>query len=129
MADFELTIQSGAILKPWKDPVGPHGEPSRIRPYPGQPQPCWQGKVGTPIVMQALIDGAALPDGSLGGRLFTPFLAEGIGPALFSPAVPAWQGLFSSSVQFTPFAGGHYTLGMRRPDGGAALLHLDVAGA
>lgn len=139
MPDFDVQVTAGATLRPWKDPVGPNGEPSRIRPHPGQPQLYWEGHANVPVTLTALVDNivdlgggsfailpplVGPPDIELGGRLFTPFMAEGIGPPFFSSA----PGL-SSVVTFTPISGGHYCIGLRRPNGGAVLVHLDIGAA
>jgi hypothetical protein len=123
VADFEARVASGATQQRWVDPVGPNGEPSRLRPHPGLNQPYWLGKVGRPIQILMTVGGVAMPpDSSLGGRLFAPFLAEGFGPPLLV-SVPGW----SSSVLWTPGNAGHHVIGISRSQGGTFLLPFDIA--
>jgi hypothetical protein len=124
MPDFQVVVTSGAVLKPWSDPVGPAGQPSRIRPHAGQPQLYWRATVGVPLILQALsLDADTFPDdASLFGRTFVPIMAEGTGPPHFSNPTPG----FSTIVRFDAISCGHYCLGIRRLlGGGAVLVHVD----
>lgn len=122
MADFELAIQ-GAEFRRWTDPVGPNGEPSRIRPRPGFAQLYPVVTVGQLVTLIATPFGASSgpPDTALGGRLFFPFLVEGFGPPMFV-SIPGQ----SSIIAWTPGNAGHHLVGVRRPNGGAVLMHVDV---
>lgn len=124
MADFDVTVHSGATLTRWTDPIGPGGEPSRVRPHPGADQLFFLGKRGTPIVLYATPFGYSPipPDSALGGRLFSAYLTEGFGPPLFVAAA-GW----SSVISWTPLNAGHHIVGIRRPSGGAVLVPFDIA--
>lgn len=122
MADFDYVVKRGVELRKWVDPPGPNGEPSRVRPHLGQEQLYRLGKVGTLIVIEAVVALVqAPPDSSLGGRLFAAYQAEGIAPQMLvsSPGL-------SSSIAWTPSYPGHYVVGIRRPQGGALLLPFDI---
>lgn len=123
MPDFDVRVASGVELRRWSDPVGPNGEPSRVRPHPGHDQLYWLGKVARPVVIRCSVAGVEGPlDAALGGRLFAAYLAEGFGPPLFTGA--AGQ---SSVISWTPTSAGHHLVGIRRPDGGAYLIPFDIA--
>jgi hypothetical protein len=123
MADFDARVAAGATLKPWTDPVGPNGEPSRVRPHPGLDQLYWLGKVAVGIRILMTVGGVEMPpDSALGGRLFSAYLAEGFGPPNLV-AVAGW----TSAILWTPANPGHHVIGICRPTGGAFLIPFDIA--
>jgi hypothetical protein len=121
LADFDVRVISGVTVERWTDPASSTGKPSRVRSHPGRPQLYWKGKVWQVVTLQAVIGGFVAADGSLGGRLFTPYLAEGFGPGYFEATAD-----FSSTVRWTPTSPGHHVVGIRRPNGGAMLVHFDI---
>lgn len=123
MPDFEARVVLGASLVAWLDPEGPGAEPSRINPQPGHPMKRYLGTVGVPVVIYCYVGGSQLPDGSLGGRLFVPYTVESPNPypVSFTPTA-GW----TATVSFTPDTAGHYCVGIRRPEGGAVLVHVDA---
>jgi hypothetical protein len=128
MPNFDLRLAAGASLAQWHDPdPAPNtadSRPSRLRPHPGQPFLRWLGKVGILVELRAIVAGVEAPlDGALGGNLFTAFFAEQPYGGPHGMTQPAGQ---SSRVRFTPLTPGHYLVGIRRTNGGAILLHLDV---
>jgi hypothetical protein len=128
MPNFDLRLAVGASLAQWHDPdPAPNtagSMPSRLRPHAGQPFLRWLGKVGILIELRAIVAGVEAPlDGVLGGNLFTGFLAEQPYGGPQGLTQPAGQ---TSRVRFTPLTAGHYLVGVRRTNGGAILLHLDV---
>lgn len=76
------------------------------------------------IHLEATIGGLVLPDGALGGDLFSVTALEtpdGV-PPITGPLAVGW-----SSLQFVRLeAEGHYTLEFRRTGGGAIIFHIDV---
>lgn len=128
MADFEVRLASGATLVPWIDPE--HNEPttgkvfpSRVRPHPGNPQLYWQVKVGATVEFRCSVAGVEAPlDAALGGRLFTGYVVESPGAPTYTTPAPAQ----SSVQQFTPSLPGHYAIRIRRPSGGAVIVHFDA---
>lgn len=124
MADFDVIVASGAQLQDWLDP-GLSGKPSRINSRPGYPLKRWVGSQGVPVVLKAVVGGVVAPaDGALGGRLFASWVVEA--PILPVPP-PVSVGGFSSTITFAAPAEGHYTIGVRRPDGGLVHVHVDFA--
>lgn len=122
MPDFDVRVASGAVQKPWTDPVGPDGQASRLRPRGGLDQLYWLGTRGVAIKLLMSVNGVEMPaDSALGSRLFTPSLVEGFGPGMFV-SVPGW----SSAVLWTPLNVGHHVVGIRRNDGGAYLIPFDI---
>lgn len=123
VADFEVLVTAGAVVETWEDPavVGEH--PSRLNSHPGYPARRWVGKVGQEVELTAVVAGVSgPPDSALAGRLFVTWFVE-------RPWPPQWitHDLGRTSVQrFTPNQPGHYTVGFRRPDGGAVHVHLDI---
>lgn len=123
MADFDVRIAYGTELRRWVDPPGLTGAPSRVRPHPGLEQLYHLAKRGGTVRFHAIVDGVDAPlDATLGGRLFAPFLTEGFGPPFFTS--PPGQ---TSVVLWTPTNAGHHVVGIRRHEGGAVLVHVDVA--
>jgi hypothetical protein len=127
MPDFSARFIDGVSLETWEDPatVSP-ARPSRTNPAPQRPARYWLGTVGTPIEVQATVDGVeGEVDANLGGRTFISWFAE-----CPSPRAPIAHPPGSSSVStFTPRQPGHYTLVLRRKEGGGIFLHVDVAEA
>lgn len=122
MADFDVVVFSGAALRRWTDPASNAGQPSRVRSYPGRPPLYYLGKNRSLVVLKAVVGGVTAPaDGALGGRLFEPFLTEGFGPPFFSATAG-----FTSIVTWEPTSPGHHVVGIRRPSGGAMLVHFDI---
>jgi hypothetical protein len=80
--------------------------------------------INVPVVLQAVVGGVLGPaDGALGGRLFAAAVTE----APNFPAAALWQPVgFSSRVTFVTDRVGHYTIRIRRPDGGNEHIQLDV---
>lgn len=107
----------------WTDPAT--ALPSRVNARARQAHTRWVGAVGTEIEVTATVFSplATGPnDAALGGRLFTASFAEHP-----NSVVPIASTAGTSSVQrFTPAKVGHYTLEMRRKNGGVVLLHVDV---
>jgi hypothetical protein len=128
--DFEVAVTSGASIATWQDPPDPGVAASRLHSRAGVPELRYVGTVGTPIVITASVGGVSAPmDAALGGRLFqcwrieNPAWPPGTQPYVFGFTCPAGQ----TSVQtFLPEVEGHYTVGIRRKDGGSVILHFDV---
>ncbi len=121
MPDFTARFTAGTSLATWVDAAG---NQSRINPASGHVLRYTKGQVGTEIVVKATVGGVEGPsDGTLGGRLFTAAFAEHSAPYPFAPAGDASH---SSIQRFTPPAAGHYLLVIRRDDGGAIGMHVDV---
>ncbi|MHB9005064.1 MAG: hypothetical protein ACYC6C_13590 [Coriobacteriia bacterium] len=133
--DFVLAVTAGASVSTWQDPANPGVAASRLHSRAGHPELRHVGTVGTQIEITATVAGVAAPmDAALGGRLFQAWRIENPawpGTGFYSPITPYVFGFTSpagqSSVQrFTPRVEGHYTVGVRRQDGGSMLLHFDV---
>jgi hypothetical protein len=123
MPDFDVRVAGGVELRRWADPVGPDGEPSRVRPHPGHDQLYYLGKLARGVLIKCAVGGVeGLPDSALGGRLFAAYLSEGFGPGSFTAAAG-----FTSTILWTPTNAGHHLVGIRRPDGGAYLIPFDIA--
>lgn len=126
MPNFDVRVAFGASLVEWTDPdPDPSGasKPSRLRPHPGLPFLRWLGAAGVPIELRAIVDGLEAPlDSSLGGNLFTGWFAE----EPMGPHAMTQQPGQTSVIRFVPVHAGHYTVGVRRTNGGAILLHIDV---
>jgi hypothetical protein len=125
MPDFSARFTAGVSLETWEDPatVSPV-RPSRINPAPQRALRYWLGAVDTPIEVAATVDGVeGAVDASLDGRTFISWFAE-----CPSPRPPIAHPPDTSSLcTFTPRQPGHYTLVLRRRQGGGILLHVDVA--
>lgn len=121
MPDFSASVTGGVVLEQWEDPA--FGvTPSRINPEPERPPTRWVATVGVAVTLTARVNGVDAPlDGALGGRLFTGEVAEAP-----TPTVIIGTGGQSSVQTFIPTAAGHYTLIMRRPQGGGVWLHVDA---
>ncbi len=126
MADFTVIVASGAQVQDWLDPPTAL-QPSRLNPRPGYPLKRWVGARGTAVVLKAVVGGVLAPlDAALGGRLFTPWAVEA--PPTATPFVGFSSPLAQSSVVIvTCVFPGHYTIGVRRLDGGAEHVPLDIA--
>lgn len=124
MADFTVIVASGATILNWLDPASAGGVPSRLNSKPGYPQKRWVGSVGVQVVLKAVVNGVIGPaDATLGGRLFVAWPVEA--PAMPFSGIRADPG-FTSVQRVQPDQVGHYTIGIRRPDGGLEHVHLDV---
>jgi hypothetical protein len=122
MPDFEAKVNSGVTLQPWLDP--PYGEqPSRLNPSPGYPHKRYVGTVGSAIEIWAYVDGTVKADSELDGRLFFPWSVEAPHPWAVGFSSPAG---WSAKQSFVPQREGHYCIGIRRPAGGAMLIHIDA---
>jgi hypothetical protein len=127
MADFTAAFTAGVTVESWTDPVSGN-KPSRINAFPEHPHLRHVGTVGVEVEVTATVNGVAGEvDSNLGGRLFTATFAETPSEFLLFPdfSNPAGQ---SSVQRFTPDAAGHWTLRLKRLDGGGAIyFHLDVS--
>lgn len=120
MANFTVRLSAGAVLAPWDDHAG--SGVSRLNAAVGHPSRYQKAAVGVPVTMRATVGGVDSPlDAALGGNLFTSDFAEAAVPSL-----PTGAGGQSSVQTFTPPAVGHYLWIMRRANGGAVGIHLDV---
>ena len=122
MPDFTARFAVGTSIKDWLDPAT-ETKPSRINSRPGYPQKRVVGTVGVEVEIRMTIATADAPLDSnklVGGRNFVATMVDGQTHSI--------QGVAGqSSVQkFTPTAAGHYHIRIRRPQGGAVHLHLDV---
>lgn len=125
MPDFSARFTAGVSLETWDDPatVSPV-RPSRINPAPQRSARYWLGTVGTEIEVMATVNGIeGEHDYNLGARTFISWFAE-----CPSPRPPIRNPLDNSGTcRFTPRVPGHYTLVLRRKQGGGIFLHVDVA--
>lgn len=127
MPNFDLRVAAGASLAQWLDvdpaPNTADSLPSRLRPHLGLSFLRWLGKVDVEVELRAVVAGVEAPlDGALGGDLFTASFAEQAGGP-HGMTQPVGQ---TSKIRFRPLTAGHYTIAVRRNNGGAILLHLDV---
>lgn len=123
MADFAASITAGVVPEPWADP-GLGDVPSRINFDAEHPQTRLIATVNIAVILTAVVGGVSAPlDATLGGRLFTASMVEH--PAA-SPVVVAGIVGQSSVQTFSPPVAGHYTLVMRRPEGGGYWFHVDA---
>ncbi len=119
MPNFTARITAGASRAEWTD--------ERLRPSPAHPHSYRQVPQGTTVTVKATVDGVeGEVDANLGGELFTAAFAEV--PTWPAPAItsPAGQ---SSVATFTIAANasvGHYTLVLRRANGGSILIPFYV---
>ena len=123
MADFDVDV-TGVNLKPWTDPSD-GTLPSRLNPYPGQPDGRLVATVGQLVTLTAVVGGVSGPaDATLGGRLFVAGSTEQAHPwpVGWEPITPG----YTSIQTFYPQAAGHYLVYLRRPAGGAIFVHLDA---
>lgn len=121
MADFTADVTAGVVNDLWVDP-GLGNVPSRINFDPEHPQVLLIATTGAPVTLTATVGGVSAPlDAALGGRLFAASVAE-------SPGFTPINGVAGqSSVQiFTPLLAGHYTIVVRREDGGGIWFHVDA---
>ncbi len=128
MAEFDADFSDGATIALWNDPpsAGPGALPSRLNAFAEHPHLRYVAETGVPVEVTAVVGGVSAPmDAALGGRLFSFYVIEW--PLEGTSPPPATSGAAAqSSVQtFTPTEAGHYTLKMKRPAGGAILLHID----
>jgi hypothetical protein len=125
MADFTVVPTSGLTVADWLDPPSSSGQPSRLNASANHPNKRYVAAVGTPVVLKAVVGGVVGPaDAALGGRLFVGYVIEAPGmptPGLASPAG------FSSVLTIIPAQAGHYTVRVRRPNGGNEHIHFDAA--
>ena len=120
MSNWEPRITAGGVLTTWTDTTG------RTRQKTEHPSKYYLGTVGAPmtIVCALLSDGVVHADVDLGGHLFTAHFAEHA--TAYQPAITSGAGN-SATWTFTPPAAGHYTLVIRREEGGACAIHFDAA--
>lgn len=126
VSDFDAAFSDGTTVEPWNDPAS-GGIPSRQNAFPDHPHLRHVAETGSPVEVTATVGGVAAPmDAALGGRLFSFYVVEW--PLEGTSPPPATTGAAAqSSVQtFTPPAAGHYTLKMKRPEGGSIYLHVDA---
>lgn len=131
MPDFTAAFTVGTGNSVYTDPNPPADKADRLNVISGKQHRQRTGTVDAVVEVTCTVDGVPAPtDASLGGRLFSMWLVESPFPGYigFTP-----QGGKTSVQRFTPLVAGHYTVGVRRapsavePQGGAILLHLDVA--
>ncbi len=123
MANFAAKYTSGTTIGVWEDPaLG--DKPTRINPAPGHPHRRDLGSLSTQVEITASVGGVlGEVDANLGGELFIVAFAE----APVAPFPPFSSPAGQSSVQrFTPEVAGHYTIILRRENGGGEYFHLDV---
>ena len=115
--------QPGTTVSTWLDPPT-ISKPTRLNAFSEHPHRRAIATVGVEVEVTATVAGVeGEVDANLGGRLFSFFFAEL--PSLLVPSITSPAG--QSSVQrFTPIAAGHHTLKLKRPEGGAILLHVDA---
>jgi hypothetical protein len=144
MPDFTVRPTFGAELAEWQDPpLLPSGNPddpmyvggrfnhrkiglaTRIRPLEELPHKFYK-IVGDRVTLKATPDGGteAPVDAALSGRFFTADWVERPQACYPGPWVNPQPGR-SSVIRFAAPVVGHYTLAVRRPGGGAVILHFD----
>lgn len=123
MANFTVIVASGAVVRDWLDPAS-SSAPSRLNAHVDHPMKRYIGKVAVPVVLKAVVGGVVGPaDGALGGNLFVADAIEAPSPPFVGITQPFG---FSSIITVMPDRVGHYTIRVRRPDGGNEHVHLDV---
>jgi hypothetical protein len=122
VADFTVIVSSGATAEPWIEQDAA-GDPSRLAQRPGNPERRWLAERGSVVELRAQVEGVTAPlDSALVGRLFTADLVEGNSYPTFL-ASPVGQ----SSVVRVRFPWcGHFAIAIRREDGGAEIVPIDV---
>jgi hypothetical protein len=119
--NFEVFFNAGVTPTLWDDPaLG--SLPSRVNPNPTAAHKYFKATLGVQVQLAALVGGSFLTDTSLGGELFSSYLAENPG----YPIIPAWTPGTTALQFFTPQALGHHLWVMTRTNGGAIAVHLDV---
>ncbi len=109
----------------WDDPTS---VPTRVNPSLAAVHRFLVAKIplgGNALVqLEATINNVIVPDSGLGGDLFSVGLLENpnLAPVFVNPTAPGFSALQSLRLE----AEGHYTIEMRRPNGGAIIFHLDV---
>lgn len=123
MSDFTATFTAGTTVSQWLDPASV-GTPSRLNSFSEHPHLRYRATVGVQVEVTAtVLSVAGEIDANLGGRLFSFFFVELPSSAVPAITSPAGQ---SSVQRFTPTAAGHFTLKLKRPSGGAVILHVDA---
>lgn len=76
------------------------------------------------LVIEATIDGVLTPDSGLGGDLFSASALEkpAFVPPFVGPVAAGWSALQKITLEYA----GHYTIEMRRANGGAIIFHVDA---
>jgi hypothetical protein len=122
MPDFTARFTSGTALESWEDA----DSPKRTNAVAGHPHRRQRVEPSATVIAKTTLPPNAEGDTDANnGFTFSWWWAERPGVAL-GPHLSLTAGS-SSIAEFTPVNVGHYTLGVRRSDGGAAvLLHLDV---
>jgi hypothetical protein len=112
----------GVTVQPWRDSADPELDRA---PVAGSPPRRHLSLVrGSEVTIHLIPDGETGPplDADLDGRPFDGWWLEA---PFHWPELRPVAGR-SSIVRFTPWATGHYTLMVYRPDGGGAILHFDL---
>jgi len=124
VADFTVIAYVGLTVVDWLDPPNAGGQPSRLNARQDVPLKRYVGTVGIPVALAAVVGGVVAPvDAALGGRLFTACAIEApVMPFSGMVSPPGW----SSVVIVTPDHIGHFTIRIRRPDGGNEHIHMDI---
>lgn len=130
MPDFTLEPQKTATFRtlPWKDPPffppdDREPKPSRVTAVNDRNRFAWTVNIGTMMKIWVKPDGgvAGAPDSAFASRQPYAWFAEtpyGFDSPSFAPGM-------SSQLSFLPPMLGHYTLVVRRKEGGAVVLHVD----
>lgn len=130
MPDFFVSFTNGVTWHEWEDPPvqpdgsGLPGKPSRLNPKVGRNHRYARAAVGQWIEAKATVGGIeGPPDSALGSRLFTAWLAE---VPMHYPLGVIQEPGHSAIIKFKPPVAGHYTLVIRRAEGGSVILHVDA---
>jgi hypothetical protein len=101
----------------------PQPRPSRVTTIQDRNRYAWTVNVGTLLKVWVKPDGgvAGAPDSALDSRLPYAWFVE----TPYGPDSPSFTPGLSSQLYFLPTVIGHYTLVVRRPLGGAVVLHID----
>jgi len=132
MADFSVLFTGDTTLELWTDPPALDGsQPSRTNPNALHPHRRRVVNVGSLVEVTVrctnpageVVDGEL--DYNLGGRTFMAWLAEFPGTSRPNVTHPPDQ---STVQRFTPTRPGHYTLVLRRTQGGGGgvFVHVDA---
>ncbi len=124
MADFDVIIDAGAGSAVWIDPAN-LGKPSRLNPIAGLPHRNSTVPNGGALTLHALVGGALLADGALGGRLFLWSWVDlpGAPPTIVPTAGTTAEVIFPAGALSVK---GHYTILAMREDGGNVGISWEV---